>query len=96
MEAAWCTFKKKSYGDEARDFHNKKIPKVGSNYTCLRITLIDFVIKKDENYYQKVIFANAIHIKFSLLQNRSKYIANSNITNSYNYPFCLISIIDLI
>ena len=36
----------KSYGDDDTDFQNKKIPKVGSNYTCLAVMLIDFVFKK--------------------------------------------------
>ena len=36
----------KSYGDEATDFHDKEIPKLRSNYTCLAVILIDFVLKK--------------------------------------------------
>ena len=28
-----------------------EMPKAGSNYICLVIILIDFVLKKDENYY---------------------------------------------
>ena len=39
----------KSCGDEATDFHDKKVPKIGSNYTSLAVILIDFVLKKDEN-----------------------------------------------
>ena len=31
--------KTKSHGDEVIDFHNKKIPKVDSNYTCLTVIL---------------------------------------------------------
>ena len=27
----------KSYGDEATDFYDNEIPKVGSNYTCLAV-----------------------------------------------------------
>ena len=46
----------RSYSDEATDFHDKHIPKVGSNFTCLAIILIDFVLKKDENYYLEVFF----------------------------------------
>ena len=41
----------KSYGDHAKDFHDKEIPKVGSNYTCLEVQSIDFVLKKDEDYH---------------------------------------------
>ena len=36
----------KSNGDDDTDFQNKKIPKVGSNYSCLAVILIDFVFKK--------------------------------------------------
>ena len=40
----------RSYGDEARNFHVKETPQVGSNNTCLTVILIDFVLKKDQNY----------------------------------------------
>ena len=32
----------------------KKIPKVGSNYTCIAVILLDSVLAKDENYYRQV------------------------------------------
>ena len=51
----------KSSGDEAEDFHNKEIPKVGSNYTFLAI--IDFVHKKDENCYPKVFLKECNYIE---------------------------------
>ena len=41
--------KTKSYGQEATDSYEKKVPKVGSNYTCLAAMSIDFVLKKGEN-----------------------------------------------
>ena len=37
------------YGDETRDLNDKEIPKLLSNYTCLAPTLIDSLLKKDEN-----------------------------------------------
>ena len=40
----------KSDDDEATDFHDKELPKAGSNYTCLAVVNVDSVIKKDENY----------------------------------------------
>ena len=43
-------------GDEAIDFHDTEITKVASNYTCLAVILIDFVLKKDEHYYPQVFF----------------------------------------
>ena len=36
----------KPYGDKVRDFHNKKMPKVGSDYDCLAVLSIDFFLKK--------------------------------------------------
>ena len=36
--------KLKCYGDETTDFHDQEVPKVGSNYTCLEVILIDFVL----------------------------------------------------
>ena len=41
----------KSYGDEATDFLNIEIPKVGSNYTYLAVIFIDFVLKRHGTYY---------------------------------------------
>ena len=40
----------KSYSNEAKHLHDEEIPKVGCNYTCLVVILINFVLKKDENY----------------------------------------------
>ena len=36
----------KSYGDEAIDFHDKQIPKMDSNYTCLVVINLDSALKK--------------------------------------------------
>ena len=41
----------KSEGDEATDFHDKEMSSAGSNHTCLAVITIDYVLKKDENYY---------------------------------------------
>ena len=42
------------YGDGATNFHDKEITKVGSNYSCLGITLINFFLKKEEKCYPQV------------------------------------------
>ena len=47
--------KRKSYDDEATVFHDKEIPKVGSNHACLAVTNLDSALKKDKNYYYKVL-----------------------------------------
>ena len=41
----------KSFIDEATDFHNKEIPKVNSNHTCLAVINLDSALTKDGNYY---------------------------------------------
>ena len=43
----------KSYGDETKDSHDKKMPRVGSNYIYLVVILIDFVVKKIKDIIQK-------------------------------------------
>ena len=50
-----------SYSDEITNFHKK--PKVGSNYPCLAVLLIDFVLKRDENYYPQVFLKNVNTLK---------------------------------
>ena len=44
----------KSYGDEDTYFHDKEVPKVGSNYKFLVVIGLDSALKKEENYYQKM------------------------------------------
>lgn len=39
------------YSDEAIDFHSQKIPKLGSNYVCLIVIVIDYVLQKDGSFY---------------------------------------------
>ena len=41
-----------SYGDEATDFHDKELPKAGSNHTCLAVITVDSALKKDKYYLQ--------------------------------------------
>ena len=48
------------YAAEATDFHDKKIPKVSSNCTCLAVILIDFFLKKDENYCLQVFLKDIL------------------------------------
>ena len=45
----------KSYnGKISTTFHNIKIPKKGSQYVCLSVTLIDSLFRADKNYYPRV------------------------------------------
>ena len=34
----------KSYDYESADFYDKEMPKAGTNYPCLEVVLIDFVL----------------------------------------------------
>ena len=45
----------RSYCNESTDFHDKKVPKLDFNYTCLAVVLLDSVFKNDEKYYPEVI-----------------------------------------
>ena len=72
----------KSHGDEFTDFYEKKIPKVGSNHTCLAVISLDSALKKDENYYTQVFLKEWKYIEkkvirllillISLMKNRLK------------------------
>ena len=37
----------RSYSDEAKNFYNKEVPKVASNYTCVAVISLDSVFKKE-------------------------------------------------
>ena len=45
----------KSYGDEVTAFNDKEMSEVCSSDTCLAIITINSALKKDENYYPKVL-----------------------------------------
>ena len=53
----------KSYGDEATDFHDKEMPIVGSDYTCLVEITIDSALKKEKNCYLQVFLQECKYIK---------------------------------
>ena len=52
----------KSYGDEAKDFHDKEIPKMDYNHTCLAVIGLDSRLNKDGNCYLEV-FLNTLKKK---------------------------------
>ena len=56
-----------SYGDVTRDFYDKEIPKVGCNYTCLWVILVNFVFLKEKNYYPQVFLEKCKYIEKVLL-----------------------------
>ena len=58
-------FKAKSYGQEATDFQDIKVPKVNSKCTCLAVISVDSVLKRDENYYLQMFLKECKYIKKS-------------------------------
>ena len=53
----------KFYGEQAIDFHDKEVPKIGSNCTCFAVISLDSAIKKEENYYPPVFLKDCKYIK---------------------------------
>ena len=45
---------KSSKGKIDTDFHDNEIPKEGSYYICLSGILINFILKRDKNYYSQM------------------------------------------
>ena len=58
----------KSHSDEVTDFYDKEIPKVDSNHTRLAVIGLDSALKKDENYYPKVLLKECEYIKKKLIR----------------------------
>ena len=58
----WKT-KIKLYVNKATDFHNKEIPKVGSDHTSLVVIHVDTALKKDENYYLPVFLKERKYVE---------------------------------
>ena len=71
--------KVKSYGDDVKDFYDKEIPKVYSNYTCLEVIRLDSALKNDENYYPQVFLKECKCIK-----NRVIRLINDNLSDLYS------------
>ena len=44
-------------------FIAKEIPEAGSSYICWQVTLIGFVLKKDENFYPEVFLKECKYIE---------------------------------
>ena len=53
----------KSHDDEATDFHDKEIPKSGSDYTYLAVVSLYFSLKKAEIYYPQVFLKECKYIE---------------------------------
>ena len=60
--------KVRPYGDEVTDFHDKEIPKVDSNHTCLAVISLDSALKKVENYNLEVFLKEHKYIEKKVIR----------------------------
>ena len=44
------------------DFHDKGIPKVDSNYTCVAVIILDSALNKDQNCYPQLFLKECKYI----------------------------------
>ena len=59
-----------TYGNKAKDFHDKEILKVGSNYTCLAVILIDFILRKEKIYHPQMFLKGCKYFEKEKIVNR--------------------------
>ena len=55
--------KLKSHVNEVTDFYDKKVPKLGSDHTCLDVISLDSALKKDDIYYPQVFLKECKYIE---------------------------------
>ena len=55
--------------DDTTDSHDKEMPKVGSNYFCLAVILIDFVLN-----IMKTIMRKCFQKNVNTLQNKKEWL----------------------
>ena len=58
----------KFHGNEVTDFYNKKVPKVGSNHTCLAVITLDSALQENDNYYPQVFFKECKYIEKKVIR----------------------------
>ena len=59
-----------TYGNKAKDFPDKEILKVGSNYTSLAVILIDFILRKEKIYYPQMFLKECKYFEKEKMVNR--------------------------
>ena len=71
----------KPQGNEITDSHNKKIPKVESNHTCIVVMILDSAIKKDDNYYPQVFLKESKYIEKKVIRHINDNLSNFSPSN---------------
>ena len=59
-----------TYGNKAKDFPDKEILKVGSNYTSLAVILINFILRKEKIYYPQMFLKECKYFEKEKMVNR--------------------------
>ena len=54
--------------NKAIDFHDKEIPKAGSNHTCVAVITIDSALKKEEKYYPQLFSKECKYIEKEVIR----------------------------
>ena len=76
-----------SHGDEVKDFHNKEIPKVDSNYNCLAVITLGSVLKKDENYYLQVFLKECKYIEKKVFRHINDDLSDFSYSHKERYTY---------
>ena len=72
--------------NKAIDFHDKEIPKAGSNHTCVAVITIDSALKKEEKYYPQNV--NTLKKKWlGILLETQKFLLMSLMKNKLGWFF---------
>ena len=50
------------------DFYDKESPNVDSNYTCIAVINLDFILKKDESYYPQVFLKECKYVEKKIIR----------------------------
>ena len=58
----------KSYDDEVPDCYNKEVPMVDSNHACSVVISLGSAIKKEKNYYLKVLLKECKYSKKKVIR----------------------------
>ena len=79
--------KVKSYNEKINTyFHNNKMPKEGSKFICLLVTLISYVFKTGKNHYPQVFL-----VKFKYIIKKKRFIII--LLMIYKFPLILMKTI---
>ena len=71
----------KSHGDEAKDFYDKKFPKIESSHTCLAVISLDSALKKDDNYCRQLFLKQCKYIEKKMIRHINNNLSDFSSSN---------------